>query len=257
MNRRKPIRANVGKPIQVLIVEDDFYSAYTLNHLIYRDTRTTVCLQVDTTRGLMQAIEALPKGRRPQVALVDAEMAETEPALGRLITDLKARLPGLEVVCLSQYGRPAQIDEALSARASGFLIKNEIQVAAAAAVVAARHGYFVVTPSAYALLADQRYVIHKHIFRIPRWTRAQVLADRYRLAFYLTVMYGMDARLAAEELDLSQETIETYRKETYRLVGNSVESDPSFAGVDWEELTPMMKAFLNFTQPADPTYGLY
>ncbi|GAT70467.1 luxR family transcriptional regulator [Planomonospora sphaerica] len=145
---------------------------------------------------------------RPAVALLDVQMPGTGglEAARRILAGT-----GTRVVMLTTFDLDEYVHEALTAGASGFLLKNASPAEVLHAVRAVHAGNAMLAPEVTARLLDRfhpRRPDERHAF-----TR-QVLSER-ELQVIRLVARGRSNQEIADELCLSLETVRTYLRRTF------------------------------------------
>ena len=234
-------------PLRVGLMDDDYSARKGNVSILMRDPRTTVVVEAGTPEELLQRVARV---RKVEAVVLDVEYSPAEPRLDILIGELQRITPGITVVCLSQYGRPAVIQAAMTAGVQGFLLKDEIRVAITSAITAACHGRFVITSSVRPQLRSfgNRLLMEAAIL-LP-WKPHPKLTPRLEEAFWLCVFYGMSARLAAEEMCVQPGTVEKYLQKAYGVLQGAVLADETYLyGMDLSQLSPQDRAWIWFTLP--------
>src|SRR5690606_4888419 len=126
-----------------------------------------------------------------------------------------------------------------------FLLKGEVGMQIAWAVVYAKAHDFLITPS-IAKIAHSSH--DKRLYEaviLPDQREYPEMTDRIRQAIRLCVIEGMPAHLAADEMGISLHTIRGYIKEGYRIMEAYDEQEYPV------DMTPQEKAFMRFTAFAE------
>jgi two-component system secretion response regulator SsrB len=99
-------------------------------------------VMVADKHSLFEAVERI----KPDLAVVDLSLAASgEASIARAIND---SYPELKLIILSVHDEPAAIDEAMSAGASGFVLKRSVAVDLFKAVESVQQGRTFVSASA-------------------------------------------------------------------------------------------------------------
>ncbi|MEL7233166.1 MAG: hypothetical protein AAGK74_01640, partial [Chloroflexota bacterium] len=192
-------------------------------------------------------IDDLPYAELPDVILYDADHVVNPDDLADNIRKLRQRMPQVVILCtapqirqLGEIGADV-VEAAANAGARGFLLKQEMRLQLAWAIVFAVDQDFVVTKGVKKLTED-RY--NRRIFEaavLPPQRQYPELTDRIRQALALTVVEGMPAHLAAHEMGISLHTVRGYVKEGYRIMESHDQTDYPV------DMTPQERAFMRFT----------
>ena len=98
------------------------------------ETMFETVVMVADKRSLFEAVERI----KPDLAVVDLSLAASgEASIARAISD---SYPELKLIVLSVHDEPAAIDDAMSAGASGFVLKRSLATDLFKAVESAQQG---------------------------------------------------------------------------------------------------------------------
>lgn len=188
------------KTIKVLLVEDHPMFRERLAHLINKDLEMEVCGEADNIQQAMALITAT----QPDVAIVDITLQGSSGL--ELIKDLRAQGIHLPVLVLSMHNETLYAERVLKAGAKGYISKNE---AASEVMEAIRR---VVGGGIYV----SGRVTERMLERVSNTGGGAVakgvsaLTDREIEVFQL-VGHGRNSREIAQQLNLGETTVETYR----------------------------------------------
>ncbi|MBZ0301884.1 MAG: hypothetical protein K8J31_19200 [Anaerolineae bacterium] len=232
--------------LKVLIMDTDFYALQAINSYLAWDRRTRVTTLCESPDEMWAFIDRAPLAELPNVVLLDSDHWLDDPrGLAETIQHLRERIREVKVLCLGQMSSSALVEVAADAGAKGFLLKGDVRLQIAWAIVYTLHHDFVIT-STIARVSEGLF--HPRIFRarrLPEQRQYPELTDRIRQAIRLCVVEGMPAHLAADEMGISLHTIRGYIKEGYRIMEAY---DANEYPVD---MTPQERAFMRFTAFAD------
>ncbi|MAS37005.1 MAG: hypothetical protein CL610_23600 [Anaerolineaceae bacterium] len=232
--------------LKVLIMDTDFYAMQAVNSYLAWDRRTRVTHMSESPEQMWAYIDRTPLAELPDVVVLDSDHWRAMPQdLYANIKRLHDRIDEVNVLCLGRVVTPELVEAAADAGAGGFLLKHDVRLQIAWAIVYAMRHDFVITSSVAAACEG---VFHPRIFRarrLPEQRDYPELTDRIRQAIRLCVVEGMPAHLAADEMGISLHTIRGYIKEGYRIMEAY---DANEYPVD---MTPQEKAFMRFTAFAD------
>ncbi|NWG18466.1 MAG: response regulator transcription factor [Chloroflexi bacterium] len=227
--------------LKVLVMDTDYYALHAINGFLAWDRRTRVTNLSETVRQMWAYIEHTPLAEHPDVVLLEADHIGGPGELRRVISDLHRTVEDVRVICLAQFADPALVEAAAEAGAAGFLLKQEVRLQIAWAIVYALKRDFVVTAGVARVcqhLANRRVL---HADTLPEMRKFPELTDRIRQAIKLCVVEGMPAHLAADEMGISLHTIRGYIKEGYRILEAYDETEYPV------DMTPQERAFMRFT----------
>jgi two-component system response regulator NreC len=190
-------------PVRVLLIDDHAVVRQGVRMLLEREGEFVVSQEAATLD------EALGCGEDPDLVLTDLMLATEQGA--ELIEALRARYPQSPILVLSMVDHPAEVRAALSAGASGYLLKES---AAEELIVAARRvtrGEAYLQPSLGAAVACEDDLKNPAGYAI-------ALTDREREVLQLVVL-GHTNKQMAQMLGISTRTVEAHRASLLRIVG--------------------------------------
>lgn len=243
--------AKVHMPLKVALMDDDFYALKWNTSLVMRDPRTTVIIESETPRQLLEGIRS--EGL-PDIVIVDVEYAATRMPIVELLNDIEKEAPNAVVICNSQYGEREVIKTAMQHNVRGFLLKNEVRMEIVSAISYAYHTGLVVSPRIFDLLPSEFTFGPNRAHVIPMWKPNPRLTPQIIKSFWLRVFFGMRASLAAEELYVETATVERYINQAYKVLTDGWADESYLFNVDFSTLSPEDQAFVWFTLPPKQDY---
>lgn len=229
------------KVLKVLILDTDYYARQAINSYLAWDRRTRVVHLADTLESVVEYMERTPEIEWPDVVLLDADAAKTPDALAQLIARLEETIPDVMTLVLDRELDLDMVGAVAQANADGYLLRSEVRIHIAWAIVWAQDHDFVVTSSVKEALQDE---FESRLFRsatVPEHRQYPELTQRIRQALQLCVVEGMSAELAADEMGLSPHTVRSYIKEGYRILETYDDT------VYPPDMSPQERAFMRFT----------
>ncbi|WP_119065451.1 sigma factor-like helix-turn-helix DNA-binding protein [Aggregatilinea lenta] len=232
----------IGKTnLKVLILDTDYYARQAISSYLAWDRRTRVVHLADSITATIEYVQATPQLEWPDVVLLDALAADNPDALGDIVRHLEQTIPDVMTLVLDRRLDLNMLRAALHADANGYLLRDDVRIRIAWAIVWARDHEFVITEGVKAALTEEFDGRLFHAAVLPHQRLYPELPDRVRQALQLCVVEGMSAELAADEMGLSPHTVRSYVKEGYRILeayDNTVY--PS-------DMSPQERAFMRFT----------
>lgn len=231
--------------LKVLIMDTDFYALQAINSYLAWDRRTRVTSMCESVEDMWGYINRAPLAEQPDVILLDADHLGGAEPLQETIQALRTKTKGLRVICLAQVVDSDLVEAAAKAQASGFLLKQDVRLQIAWAIVYSLNNDFIVTER---IAQACKGLFNPRLFRaktLPEQRSYPELTDRIRQAIELCVIKGMPAHLAADEMGISLHTIRGYIKEGYRIMEAYDESEYPV------DMTPQERAFMRFTSFAE------
>lgn len=233
------------KVLKVLILDTDYYARQAINSYLAWDRRTRVVHLADTMESVIDYVERMPQIEWPDVVLLDADAARSPDELAQLIKRLEDTIPNVMTLVLARELDLDTVRAVAQVNADGYLLRDEVRIHIAWAIVWAQDHDFVVTASVKEALQDE---FESRLFRsatVPERRQYPELTQRIRQALQLCVVEGMSAELAADEMGLSPHTVRSYIKEGYRILETYDDT------VYPPDMSPQERAFMRFTALED------
>ncbi len=237
-------------PVEVGLMDDDFFALKWNADLLTRDLRTKVLFETETPLELLHELKSYGK---IDAVLLDVEYNNQDLCLHDLVKTIKSIQPRSAIVCLSQYGEPEHFYTAIAAGTRGFLLKREVRMAIASALVQALQVDFLITPGILPLLCQNLGLSSRQyrdsVSRINAWLPNPSLTPKLQQVFTLRILYGMSSPLVAQEIHLAPTTVEKYTQYAYQKLSTQWGDEQYLAGVDLTEQAPEVQAFHRFNLP--------
>lgn len=227
--------------LKVLVMDSDFYALQAVNSYLAWDRRTRVTNLSETVTDMWDYLHITPLAELPDVVLLDSDHLGGAGALRDVLLRLKQTIEDVRIICLAQTADADLAQAAAEAGANGFLLKGEVRLQIAWAIVYALERDFVVTAGIAKACANRFNGRLFHATVLPEMRKFPELTDRIRQAIKLCVVEGMPAHLAADEMGISLHTIRGYIKEGYRILEAYDETEYPI------DMTPQERAFMRFT----------
>jgi DNA-binding NarL/FixJ family response regulator len=235
--------------LKVLIMDTDYYALQAVNSYLAWDRRTRVTCMAETLAEMWAYIDRTPLAELPDVVVLDADGIGGADALRYHIERLRQRIKDVIVICLARAPEARSVDAAAEAGARGFLLKGEVRLQIAWAIVFSLEHDFIISPRVERAGAQVFNTRLNHATTLPRQRLYPELTDRIRQAIELCVVKGMPAHLAADEMGISLHTIRSYIKEGYRILEAYDETEYPV------DMSPQERAFMRLTRFSDEEEG--
>lgn len=235
--------------LKVLVLDTDFYARQAINSYLAWDRRTRVVHLADTLESVREYVRAVDESEWPDVVLLDAQAASTPAELARLVSEIEQTIPHVMTLVLDRKLNLETLHTCELAQVNGYLLRDELRIRIASAIIWAQDHDFVVTQSVKEALRDE---FEGRLFRaavVPERREYPTLTARVRQALQLCVVEGMSAELAADEMGISPHTVRGYVKEGYRIL--EAFDDTIYP----PDMSPQEKAFMRFTALAEDISG--
>jgi DNA-binding NarL/FixJ family response regulator len=237
---------SITLPLNVGLMDDDYFALKWNSDLLTKDLRTTVSFETESPYELL---DELAHCEKIDLLLLDVEYFPKNPNLDDLLNSIDKIKPNLPVVCLSQYGGWDTVSTAILHGTRGFLLKNEIKLEIASALILALQVRFLVTPGILPLLINWDKSFLSQTTTIPVWLLNPKLTSKLNKIFTFRVLYGMSAPLTAQEVFLSPGTIEKYMQQIYQKLSLEWGDTSLLTGVNLEKVSPETQAFHFYVLP--------
>lgn len=216
-----------GSPIQVLIVDDDYYARDALQALVARDARTRVWSAVDSlTAALAELATGADRPCSPDVVLLDVRLAEGERAGIEGIPQLRTAAPDARILITSVSSDDDTVLAAVRAGADGYVWKNETAERIVAAIAHVADGRFVLSRTIADRLLGTIGSLGEYATEVvPRRADYINLTESVRKTLYLFCVAGLSAREIADELQVSVNTVNSRIKAAYAALGANSRSE--------------------------------
>ncbi|MCK6580866.1 MAG: sigma-70 region 4 domain-containing protein [Anaerolineae bacterium] len=234
-----------GINLKVALMDTDYYAMQAINGYLAWDRRTRVILLSESWKQLWGNLDALPAAELPDVVVLDAEAFDHPGGLREAVLHLRERVPRVRVVCLARYADLRRIEAAVEAEARAYLLKSEVTLHIAWAIIYALERDLLVTAGIHRAAARSMNRRLRDAAILPHRREYRELTERIRQAIELCVVKGMPAQLAADEMGISLHTIRSYIKEGYRILESADET------IYPVEMSPQEKAFMRITRIED------
>ena len=211
-------------PIHVFLVDDHPLVRDWLKNLLQMEDDVQVIGEADETGPAMAAMLARP----PDVAVVDLSLKRSSGL--ELIKLLRARLPAVRVLVLSMHEEIGDIERVLRAGARGYVMKGESSNQIVPAIRWVHAGKIYATPEVFSKLAERQHGGAAG----GADQAADVLSDR-ELHVFRRIGEGHTTRRIADELKVSQKTVQTYCARIKEKIGLDDGAELALAAIRWRE----------------------
>jgi DNA-binding NarL/FixJ family response regulator len=231
--------------LKVLVMDTDYYALQAINSYLAWDRRTRVTCLAESVEEMWSYINRTPLAELPDVILLDADQMGGVDGLRYHVERLRQKIKDLIVICLARLTDARLVDAAADAGARGYLLKNEVGLQIAWAIVFVLDHDFIISPGVERAGEQVFNLRLTHATTLPRRREYPELTERIRQAIELCVVKGMPAHLAADEMGISLHTIRSYIKEGYRILEAYDETDYPV------DMSPQERAFMRLTRFSD------
>ncbi|MBE0688832.1 MAG: hypothetical protein IH587_01765, partial [Anaerolineae bacterium] len=188
--------------LKVLLLDSDYYALQAINGYLAWDRRTRVNFMTESVDAMWTYLAETTLAELPDIIVFDSDHMGGPEGLESAIKKMRSAVENVMVICLAQFADPALIAAADRTGARAYLLKHEVRLQIAWALVYARDHDFLVTQE-IARMAARRDDMSSRIRAatvLPKQREYPHLTDRVRQAIELCVVKGMPAHLAADEM---------------------------------------------------------
>ncbi len=237
---------NLANPnLKVVIMDTDYYALQAVNSYLAWDRRTRVTFMAESVEDMWRHLDRAPLAEQPNVVIVDAEDFGSVEQLHLNIKRLQERVHGVLVMCMARVADARLIETAIEAGVRAYLLKGEVRLQIAWAVVFALNHDLVLSAGVRKAVESSFHPRLRKPTVLPPRREYPELTERIRQAIELCVVKGMPAQLAADEMGISLHTIRSYIKEGYRILETYDETKYP------EDMSPQERAFMRLTRLGD------
>lgn len=231
--------------LKVLIMDSDYYAMQSINSYLAWDRRTRVTYMTTSLDEYWEYLHDSSVAELPDVIIMDADHLGDVAHVKEVMQQTRQFLPDVAIICLAQYVSPKLVEACVESGARAYLLKQEVRMQIAWAIVYAMEHDFVITPQVARLTHDTKNRTLYEAAVLPEQRKYPEMTDRISQAIRLCVVEGMPAHLAADEMGISLHTIRGYIKEGYRIL-------ESYDNHEYPtDMTPQERAFMRFTALAN------
>jgi DNA-binding NarL/FixJ family response regulator len=229
--------------LKVMIIDPDFYALRALYSYVAWDRRTRVVSLCDSVEEALKFTGRVAEVEYPDVIVIDPDMMDTPHALRDALARLRKTIPQVSIMCLAHRVQHHSLSAALDAGVRAYLLRNEVGVHLVSAIVFMEEhpAHLIVSRGVENMNHDPYDVRLREAKVLPKQREFPEMSERIRQALWLSVVEGMSAQLAADEMGVSEHTIRSYIKEGYKILKSR--DDTRFP----DDMSPEEQAFMRFT----------
>jgi DNA-binding NarL/FixJ family response regulator len=227
--------------LKVVVLDSDYYAMQSINGYLAWDRRTRVTYMTTSLDQFWNYLRETPAAELPDVVIIDADHLGDLKQVYRILNRVQEIIANVIIICLGQSLPSSLVEVVADSGARAYLLKEEVGMQIAWAIVYALECDFVITAGVARKLKDTH---NKRIYQaniLPEQREYPEMTDRIRQAIRLCVIEGMPAHLAADEMGISLHTIRGYIKEGYRILESYDQHEYP------NDMTPQERAFMRFT----------
>ena len=214
----------IPAPTRVFVVDDHPLVRDWLKNLLRMESDFDVVGEADNPMDALTRMQAAA----PDVAVVDLSLKRGSGL--DLIKTLRNRLPDVKVLVLSMHEEIGDVERALRAGARGYVMKGESSSQIVPAIRWVREGKVFATPEVFSRLAER--LTGKS--GTGDDDKTALLSDR-ELEVFRRLGDGHSTRRIADDLHLSQKTVQTYCARIKEKIGLEDGAELSLTAIRWRE----------------------
>lgn len=192
------------KPMKIVLVDDHSLILDGLKKLLEEDDMLEV---IDTQSNVPDAIRSIDL-HKPDLVITDYSMGDDD-GLG-LIQKTRRLYPNMKFIMLSMHDEAHLVKEVLKEGVNGYVLKKDTKEELLAAIYAVRNGKMYLSNDINAMLVKSLYEPDE----------GKLLTAREREVLHLIAKEYSNKNIA-EELFISERTVETHRKNIFRKTKTS------------------------------------
>lgn len=197
-------------PLRVLLVDDSPIIRLGLKAALEDRPELAVVGEAGTAAEGLEAVERL----RPDVVLLDLRLPDRPGTAA--CRDITKRHPSVKVLMLTSSTDERNVQEAITAGAQGYLLKDNDGATLVAAITSVASGRSILDPS----LADQVVRIVKHRPGMSAVERIKTLSAQEQRVVKL-LSDGLTNKEIGEQLGLTEKTVKNYLATVFDKLGIS------------------------------------
>jgi len=209
------------RTVRVFLVDDHPLVRDWLKNLLETESDFAVVGEAAEQATALAAMTADP----PDVAVVDLSLKRGSGL--ELIKALHARLPDVNVLVLSMHEEIGDVERALRAGARGYVMKGASSSQIVPAIRWVQAGKIYATQEVFSKMAER---MTRKDAASGDW--ADLLSDR-ELEVFRRLGEGQTTRRIADELYVSQKTVQTYCARIKEKIGVEDGAELAFAAIRW------------------------
>ena len=210
--------------IRVFLVDDHPLVRDWLRNLLRMEHDFEVIGESDEAAGALAAMTT----DKPDVAVIDLSLKRGSGL--DLIKSLRLQHPEIRVLVLTMHEEISDVERALRAGARGYVMKGESSSQIVPAIRWVHSGKIYATPEVFSKLAERTISQLPGTIDRPE----EVLSDR-ELHVFRRIGEGLTTRRIADELQVSQKTIQTYCARIKEKIGLEDGAELALAAIRWRE----------------------
>ncbi|MCE7996723.1 MAG: response regulator transcription factor [Roseivirga sp.] len=192
-------REKLTRTVKILLVDDHSILLDGLKKLIEEDDMLSV---VDAVGNVPDAIRAIDK-HKPELVITDYNLGDDDGL--SLVQKTRRLFPDMKFIVLSMHDEAHLVKEILKEGVNGYVLKKDTKEELLEAIYAVRGGKMYMSTEINAMLVKSLYEPDE----------GKLLTSREREILKL-IAQEYSNKMIAEELFISERTVETHRKNIFR-----------------------------------------
>lgn len=192
-------REKLTRTVKILLVDDHSILLDGLKKLIEEDDMLSI---VDAVGNVPDAIRAIDK-HKPELVITDYNLGDDDGL--SLVQKTRRLFPDMKFIVLSMHDEAHLVKEILKEGVNGYVLKKDTKEELLEAIYAVRGGKMYMSTEINAMLVKSLYEPDE----------GKLLTSREREILKL-IAQEYSNKMIAEELFISERTVETHRKNIFR-----------------------------------------
>lgn len=197
-------REQIAETMKILLVDDHSILLDGLKKLIEEDEMLTV---VDAVASVSEAVRSIDK-HKPDLVITDYNLGDDDGL--SLVQKTKRLFPEMKFIVLSMHDEAHLVKEILKEGVNGYVLKKDTKEELTEAIYAVRGGKMYLSNDINSMLVKSLYEPDE----------GKLLTSREREILKL-ISQEFSNKQIAEELFISERTVETHRKNIFRKTKTS------------------------------------
>ncbi len=206
------------KDINILLIEDDPYARDLMGSLLTRDWRTRLVAEVGSEDDVRRIIN-IP-AQRIDAIILDAEVPGRPDWPWRVSDLVQGLTPSPQILCTANHVDSETLKQVIARNFGGYLIKEEVGYALAAAVSQSTHRQrFILTPGVYRHALEQRVTLPAHTWLLDGTRPVADLTRREAEIARLAILFNHSHRDLSDELLIRADQVSKNVSAIYTKLG--------------------------------------
>ncbi|MCP4132089.1 MAG: response regulator transcription factor [bacterium] len=211
--------------IRVIIADDHPIIRHGISKLIEEEKEIEVCGEAENVKEALEVISNI----QPDIAIIDINFDDELNGID-LVKAINERFPDVLTLVLSIHKESTYAERAIRAGAKGYISKNEAPKKIVDAIKCVIEGELFISKDISDRIIGK--ILHKNLTKEGDDEFIDGLSNR-ELEIFELIGNGLESREIAYQLNISQHTIETHRRNIKKKLGLKTNSDLIKTAAQW------------------------